>query len=70
MKVYLSKFFLKSFTWNYSKSGHGKGAPNGVGGTLKPTADRLVAEGQDLADFMSLFNALKDKNPTIYCCDR
>lgn len=46
IKVYLSKFCL---------------APDGVGGTLKRTADRLVAEGQDLADFKSLFNALKEK---------
>ncbi|CAD6223678.1 GSCOCG00011761001-RA-CDS, partial [Cotesia congregata] len=26
------------FSWNYSEPGHGKGAPDGVGGTLKRTA--------------------------------
>lgn len=60
MKEFLSKFCSNSLTWNYSESGHGKGAPDGVGGTLKRTADRLIAEGRDLATFQSLFSALKE----------
>lgn len=28
------------FAWNYSEPGHGKGAPDGVGSTLKITADK------------------------------
>lgn len=60
MKEYFSKF-CKNLTWNYSESGHGKGAPDGVGGTWKRTADQLVAKGRDLATFKSLFDALKEK---------
>lgn len=30
-------------SWNYSEAGHGKGAPDGVGGTIKRTAaDKIV----------------------------
>lgn len=52
---------LNAFTWNYTESGHGKGAPDGVGGVLKRTADRLVAEGKDLNDFQSVFKYLEDR---------
>lgn len=58
MKEYFSKF-CKNLTWNYSESGHGKGAPDGVGGILKRTADQLVAG--NLASFKSLFEALKER---------
>lgn len=61
MQVFLSKFCQNSLTWNYSESGHGKGAPDGVGGTLKRTADRLIAEGRDLASYESLLSALKQE---------
>ncbi|GBP65644.1 hypothetical protein EVAR_53453_1 [Eumeta japonica] len=40
------------------KPGHGKGAPDGVGGTLKRTADKAIAEGQDIVDLSSLKNIL------------
>lgn len=30
---------LKCFTWNYSEPGHGKGAMDGVGGSLKRCSD-------------------------------
>lgn len=55
VREYFSKFCSNSLTWNYSESGHGKGAPDGVGGTLKRTADQLIAEGKDLATFQDLF---------------
>lgn len=42
------------FAWNYSEPGHGKGAPDGVGGTLKRTADKAVAEGKDIVNLKSL----------------
>ncbi|GBP47216.1 hypothetical protein EVAR_20218_1 [Eumeta japonica] len=46
------------FSWHYSEPGHGKGAPDGVGGTLKRTADKAIAEGQDIVDLSSLKNIL------------
>ncbi|KAJ2944203.1 hypothetical protein O0L34_g18180 [Tuta absoluta] len=42
---------LQKITWNYSESGHGKGAPDGIGATLKRTADRMVLHGQDVGTF-------------------
>uniref|UniRef100_A0A8D8T5N7 Uncharacterized protein n=1 Tax=Cacopsylla melanoneura TaxID=428564 RepID=A0A8D8T5N7_9HEMI len=59
-------------TWNYYESGHGKGAPDGVGGTVKSTADRLVAEGNDLSSFEVLVSKLKERlrNVTIYVIEK
>lgn len=51
--------FLKSFSWNYSEAGHGKGAPDGLGGTLKRTADLLVARGKDINNFDQFFEELQ-----------
>lgn len=58
----LQEFYtsMKTFTWNYSESGHGKGAPDGIGGTVKRTADRLVAQGTDLMDFNILVQKLEE----------
>nr|XP_049691735.1 uncharacterized protein LOC126053531 [Helicoverpa armigera] len=36
--------------WHFSESGHGKGAPDGVGGCLKRTADKHVAKGNDVSN--------------------
>lgn len=47
-------------TWNYQESGHGKGAPDGVGGCLKRTADRIVAQGQDVDSFNRFVEVLKE----------
>lgn len=56
---------MKSFTWNYSESGHGKGAPDGIGGTVKRTADRLVAQGTDLMNLNILLQKLENNCPGI-----
>lgn len=36
------------FEWNFFEAGHGKGAPDGVGGTLKRVADAYVATGKNI----------------------
>ena len=36
---------FEEVTWNFFKSGHGKGAADGIGGTVKREADRLVTHG-------------------------
>lgn len=41
------------------EANHSKGAPDGVGGTLKRSADRLVCLGEDIPDAEALFNKLK-----------
>lgn len=57
--------FLSGFqqvTWNFSEKSHGKGAPDGVGGAVKRTADSAVQRGADVQtpeDFYSLLTERK-----------
>ncbi|KAI8442439.1 hypothetical protein MSG28_005952 [Choristoneura fumiferana] len=53
------------FSWHYSEPGHGKGAPDGVGGTLKRTADKAVAEGRDIVNLNTLKEILSARCPSI-----
>jgi len=48
-------------TWNFFEAGHGKGAPDGVGGALKRAADSAVATGCDIPDAGSFYRVLVDK---------
>ena len=43
----------------YNESSHRKGAPDGLGGTLKRTADLLVARAKDINNFDQFFNELQ-----------
>jgi len=52
-------------TWNFSESGHGKGAADGIGGSLKRQADKYVAQGHDIPDGSSLFHTLDDSSTTV-----
>nr|CAI5840307.1 unnamed protein product [Callosobruchus analis] len=56
---------IKSATWNYHESGHGKGAPDGIGGTCKRNADRIVGEGRDIPNFDELHEIFKKTCPRI-----
>lgn len=38
---------FKGASWNFLEAGHGKGIPDGVGGTLKRTADHCVRQGKE-----------------------
>lgn len=55
----------QSVHWHFSESGHGKGAPDGIGATLKRTPDRLVALGNDMSDFKSLCQVLQKEVTNI-----
>lgn len=60
MPQYFSK--LVSVTWNFSEAGHGKGPMDGVGGTLKRSADQKVLHGRDItcaADFLDALQHFK-----------
>jgi hypothetical protein len=63
---------LKSVTWNFSEAGHGKGAPDGIGGTIKRTADRLVAMGQSIPNFEKFVELMNKsfENSTLYTVSR
>lgn len=41
--------------WSFFEAGHGKGAPDGVGGLLKRTAERLGSEGKDIPNAKQLY---------------
>lgn len=59
--VHLTKIMgVGEVAWHYSEAGHGKGAADGVGGSLKRTANGLVAKGNDIANFQQLVNLLKN----------
>lgn len=59
--LFCTKLFdlgFKKGTWNFFEASHGKGAADGVGGVLKRTADRLVKQGTDLPDAVSVYEHL------------
>lgn len=56
---------LTRITWNYSEAGHGKGAPDGVGATVKRTADRMVNIGSDVGSFEQFYKLIKNLQNVI-----
>lgn len=58
---------IKKLRWIYTEPGHGKGAPDGVGGCLKRTADNLVSQGTDIPNFKTLVEQLKENCKGIKC---
>lgn len=46
----LIEFFpkIKKWSWNFSIAGHGKNPMDGIGGSIKRTADSIVLHGQDV----------------------
>lgn len=57
--------------WNFHESGHGKGTPDAVGGSLKRTADTLVRCGEDILCAAKFKEALDKSgtNVTLYITD-
>lgn len=51
--------------WNFFEASHGKGAPDGVGGALKRSADTLVRRGRDIPDALSFFQELNDSGTQV-----
>ena len=52
-------------TWNFFASGHGKGAPDAIGGAVKRQADAMVNTGCDIADARNLFSCLQRSDSVI-----
>ena len=44
---------FKNVTWNLFPTSHGKGAPDGIGATVKRCADRIVLGGMDITNGMT-----------------
>jgi hypothetical protein len=54
----------KSWSWLYSESGHGKGAPDGVGAAVKRQADAYVARGRSIkkaSDIVDILSSAESK---------
>lgn len=51
---------VESLHWHFSEAHHGKGAPDGVGGVLKRTADCVVARGEDIPNMDTLIRVLEE----------
>lgn len=56
---------FKEVTWNFSEKAHGKGAPDGVGGAVKRTADQRVKMGADIQTPKELYEALQSTASAI-----
>lgn len=56
---------FKLGTWNFLESGHGKGAPDGVGAALKRKGDSLVAMGLDIKSAEEFCNKMKQRQSSV-----
>jgi len=56
---------FESGSWNFFESGHGKGAADAVGGSVKRQADAMVLRGIDIPDAKKLFNFLDCGNSAV-----
>ncbi|KAJ2952834.1 hypothetical protein O0L34_g7199 [Tuta absoluta] len=66
MVEYLSaELNVEELSWHYSESGHGKGAPDGVGGCLKREADSHIAHGHDILNAQDFVNCLQKRVKNI-----
>lgn len=53
---------FKDISWNFFQASQGKGAPDGVGGTLKRSADKIDHHGGDIPNAEAVFHQLKNPN--------
>lgn len=61
----VATFFQKelqcqSIRWHFTEKGHGKGAPDGIGGAIERTADSLVGHGNDIPNIDCLVKGLRE----------
>lgn len=52
-------------TWSFFESSHGKGAADGVGGSLKRTLDKQIAFGRDICSARDAFDVLKRRSKKV-----
>lgn len=51
---------VNNIIWHYSEKGHGKGAPDGVGGCIKRLSDNSVAMGKYVSYYDCIMMFLKE----------
>lgn len=66
MCYFASMFEIERMTWNYYESSHGKSVADGVGGSLKKSADQLVCHGHDITSASSFMELLIKKNTKVH----
>lgn len=59
------RYGIQIASWNFCEAGHGKGPMDGVGAVIKRTADRLVAQGEDIPDFTTFIRAVESNITNI-----
>ena len=59
------RFGLERISRYYVEASHGKGVPDGIGGVLKRTANRLVRLGQDITDAKVLYDKLSETESKV-----
>ncbi|XP_039478424.1 uncharacterized protein LOC120443585 [Oreochromis aureus] len=52
---------FKNATWNFFPTSHGKGAPDGIGATVKRCADHTVLRGQDIVDGRAFYEMVSSR---------
>lgn len=68
MSMLVHHMGFNSATWNFFESGHGKGAPDAIGGFLKRHADSRLNAGIDIPSAEELFKVLSqdDTRTALY----
>lgn len=59
MSTLLHDMGFEAGSWNFFESGHGKGAPDAIGGSVKRQADAFVLTGFDIPDAKKLYHCLE-----------
>lgn len=67
LSLFTEKLNLKSSTWSFSESGHGKSVADGIGGAVKRKLDGLVTYGKDITSGLEAYNNLKSTLKSIKC---
>ncbi|KAL2102031.1 hypothetical protein ACEWY4_003792 [Coilia grayii] len=57
---------FKNVTWNFFPTSHGKGAPDGIGATVKRCADRIVVGGLDIVNGTTFHQLVSSKLSGVY----
>lgn len=58
---------IGKFTWNYTKSGRGKGASDSIEATCKRTADFIVNSGCDINNIDQFVKVIQERCLHITC---
>lgn len=66
---YMEYFGFQVASYNISEAGHGKSVADGVGGTIKRTADSAVLMGKDVANIEQFMTAVSNLKPLVLQID-